>query len=212
VKLINTDGLALIGPGSEWFWTAVSGVVLAITFIAILRQLRVQASQNTFAQLQALANDLRSERVLWGTYEVLLAVQRGVPPEDLPRGPAAIMAEPWESVGLLVRSRKLEARAVYDQSSFKIQYDWARLRGLTEKLRAEVGLPAIYEHFEWLAHEMARIDRQNGHEVIFDDAYLAGLLPGALQFCRDEIRFFERARIVYVRESRLEASTTDAVP
>jgi hypothetical protein len=23
VTLINTDGLALIGPGSEWFWTAL---------------------------------------------------------------------------------------------------------------------------------------------------------------------------------------------
>jgi hypothetical protein len=35
VKLINTDGMAFIGPGSEWFWTALSGIVLAITFIAI---------------------------------------------------------------------------------------------------------------------------------------------------------------------------------
>jgi hypothetical protein len=38
MKLINTDGMALIGPGSEWFWTAVSGIVLAVTFIAIYRQ------------------------------------------------------------------------------------------------------------------------------------------------------------------------------
>jgi hypothetical protein len=37
VKLINTDGLACIGPGSEWFWTAISGLVLAITFLAIYR-------------------------------------------------------------------------------------------------------------------------------------------------------------------------------
>jgi hypothetical protein len=35
VKLINTDGMAFIGPGSEWFWTALSGLVLAVTFIAI---------------------------------------------------------------------------------------------------------------------------------------------------------------------------------
>lgn len=28
MKLINTDGMALIGPGSEWFWTAVSWIIL----------------------------------------------------------------------------------------------------------------------------------------------------------------------------------------
>ena len=45
MKLINTDGMSFIGPGSEWFWTAVSGLVLAVTFIAIYRQLRTQHIQ-----------------------------------------------------------------------------------------------------------------------------------------------------------------------
>ena len=42
MKLINTDGLAFIGPGSEWFWTALQFTALAITFFAIYRQLRTQ--------------------------------------------------------------------------------------------------------------------------------------------------------------------------
>jgi len=45
VELINTNGLTLIGPGSEWFWTALQATALAITFIAIYRQLRTQQSQ-----------------------------------------------------------------------------------------------------------------------------------------------------------------------
>ncbi len=40
MRLINTDGMAFIGPGSEWFWTAVSGLVLAGTAIAIYLQVR----------------------------------------------------------------------------------------------------------------------------------------------------------------------------
>jgi hypothetical protein len=35
VKLINTDGMAFIGPGSEWFWTALQFTAVAITFFAI---------------------------------------------------------------------------------------------------------------------------------------------------------------------------------
>ena len=50
MTLINTEGLALIGPGSEWFWTALQFTVLATTFFAIYRQLqaqRVQMAENT---------------------------------------------------------------------------------------------------------------------------------------------------------------------
>jgi hypothetical protein len=45
VMLINTDGLALIGPGSEWFWTALQFTALAVTFIAIYRQLQAQRGE-----------------------------------------------------------------------------------------------------------------------------------------------------------------------
>jgi hypothetical protein len=45
VKLINTDGIAFIGPGSVWFRTMLQFTALAITFYAIYRQLR--AGQRT---------------------------------------------------------------------------------------------------------------------------------------------------------------------
>jgi hypothetical protein len=45
VTFINTDGMVFIGPGSEWLWAAVTGLILAGTGIAIYRQLRVQQRQ-----------------------------------------------------------------------------------------------------------------------------------------------------------------------
>ena len=45
MELINTDGIALIGPGSEWFWTALGFAALASTFYAIYRQLKAQHLQ-----------------------------------------------------------------------------------------------------------------------------------------------------------------------
>ena len=57
VKLINIDGMALIGPGSEWLWTAVSGLVLAVTFIAFYRQLRRQNAANAVARIVALQGE-----------------------------------------------------------------------------------------------------------------------------------------------------------
>lgn len=42
MTIINTDGLALFGPGSEWLWTMLQFAALAITFLAIYRQFRAQ--------------------------------------------------------------------------------------------------------------------------------------------------------------------------
>ena len=44
MKIINTDGLVLFGPGSEWLWFMLQFLALATTFYAIYRQLRLQAS------------------------------------------------------------------------------------------------------------------------------------------------------------------------
>ena len=40
MQLVNWSG-ALIGPGSEWFWTMLQFVVVAGTLIAYTRQLRL---------------------------------------------------------------------------------------------------------------------------------------------------------------------------
>ena len=45
MNLINTERMAFIGPGSEWFWIALQFIALSITFIAIYRQLRTQKGQ-----------------------------------------------------------------------------------------------------------------------------------------------------------------------
>ena len=45
MTLINTDGMSFIGPGSEWLWAALTGLILAGTGVAIYRQLRVQQRQ-----------------------------------------------------------------------------------------------------------------------------------------------------------------------
>lgn len=74
VKLINTDGLTLIGPGSEWFWTALQFTALALTFLALYRQLRAQQLQirdNTKAlRSQAHYNALMLDQRPW---ELLIA-------------------------------------------------------------------------------------------------------------------------------------------
>ena len=67
VTLINTDGMAFFGPGSEWFWTMLQFTALATTFIAIYRQLRTQQ-----IQIQDNTKLLRSQ----AHYNALLLAQQ----------------------------------------------------------------------------------------------------------------------------------------
>ena len=77
MKLINTDGLALIGPGSEWFWTAISGVILAVTFLAIYRQLSGQRAASAFEQTHALQERWDSERMVTIQWRLAVALKNG---------------------------------------------------------------------------------------------------------------------------------------
>jgi hypothetical protein len=67
MTLINTEGMAFIGPGSEWFWIALQFIALSITFIAIYRQLRTQQGQ-----IRDNAKVLRSQ----AHYSALMVAQR----------------------------------------------------------------------------------------------------------------------------------------
>ena len=42
MTLISPDEMVLIGTGSEWFWIALQFFALAVTFVAIYRQLKAQ--------------------------------------------------------------------------------------------------------------------------------------------------------------------------
>src|SRR6187397_2097500 len=56
--------MALVGPGSEWFWTALTGLILAITFFAIYRQLSIARSATAVEQLTLFETELHSVTAL----------------------------------------------------------------------------------------------------------------------------------------------------
>ena len=57
MSVLNTEGLSLFGPGSEWFWSMLQFVVVAVTLLGIYSQLRLGRSANAFAQLDGRAVD-----------------------------------------------------------------------------------------------------------------------------------------------------------
>ena len=147
MKLINTDGLAFIGPGSEWFWTAVSGIVLAVTFFAIWRQLALQRSASGYAQVTELSRQDLAEPMLRVKVEILRALRDAGQPTAIPYGAASYVTDFWEDIGVLVRYGHIDGRLLHETMGNMCRRWWATLRPFVEQLRIEAG-PRGGDHFE----------------------------------------------------------------
>jgi len=161
VQLINIEGLVLLGPGSEWFWSAVSGIVLAVTFVALYRQLRLQANVTAIEQLTTFEAEWVSERLVRNKRDIAIALRDGRNPAALPDGPTVPIFNFWERMGVLAKARRIDPTLLWSVNGGVCETWWAVLRPWVMASRAELG-PTYGEGFEWLADVIAKLNRQGG--------------------------------------------------
>lgn len=195
MTFINTNGMAFIGPGSEWFWTALTGIVLAVTFITIARQLRLQAHISAVEQVQWFQREgLGSELTqrLW--LEVLVALRDGTNPADLP---VAVVptAEFWENFATLARIGHRDPKLLWQVDRASAQIVWAMLTPWVQNRRVRYGNPAIFEDLEWLAGLMAEMDRRAGTPAI-TSASIPRFIDSGIEFVEAKLRVFEAMRTI----------------
>ncbi len=193
MKFINTDGMAFIGPGSEWFWTALSGLVLAVTFLAIYRQLRIARDASVFEHLEATQREWTSERNARYQLETFVALRDGVELAALPRAAVNAIGNFWEAHALLARRGYLNPRLLAQEYGNVCQIWWAIIAPATQKFRAEDGDPSIFEDFEWLVAFMAESARRAGMPV-YDPSRFASTLDVRIASLRDKIRVEQALR------------------
>jgi hypothetical protein len=144
VKLINTDGMAFIGPGSEWFWTALSGLVLAVTFLAIYRQLRLQSSASAIEQLGSYDREWMSERNTRYKLQIELALRDGAEPADAAFGAAHAISGFWENIASLTRAGHIDPKLLWNSSGGDCVDYWAMLAPFARKQRTGLAMPTLY--------------------------------------------------------------------
>jgi hypothetical protein len=198
VTVINTDGMSFIGPGSEWFWTALSGVVLAVTFIAIYRQLRLQRSAAAIEQLNGVMREWSSERLARAKYTILVALQAGTDATDLPNRAVATVGFFWQQVGYLVRGGHVDRQLVYRNLGDQVQVWWALLFPGMLGEAASNGATGWHD-FAWLAGVAAELDAKRGVHPEVDPGSLKKELPAMVTHFREAIELEEALRTVTVR-------------
>jgi hypothetical protein len=191
--LINTNGLAFIGPGSEWFWSMLQFVVVAVTLAGIYYQLRSSQSANAFTQLGALVDEWNGERLVRKRMALILALRDGAAPAEIPSAPANAVANYWEKVGALVRAGHIPASLIAEGMGFTYDW-WGILAPFVQSQRTQDANPSLWEHFEWLAGTLARIHP----EAAFDQQLFARTLEERVAAYEADLRDLEAMRTMIV--------------
>lgn len=212
MELINTQGMAFIGPGSEWFWTAISGLVLAITFFAIYRQLRLQRDSAAIEQVAEMERVWASERMSRSKLAVLVAIESGTEPVDIPDKAATHIGDFWERMGYLTRTGHMSQQFVYDQWGGVAPRWWARLLPSTLAWRERDREPRIWDEFEWLAKMMAEMNRKAGFTPSLDPDSLKKNLPIDIKQAREAVEIEEALRTITVRLAPIPIPVTAVSP
>jgi hypothetical protein len=198
----------LIGPGSEWFWTAVSGLVLAVTFFAIYRQLSLQRDSAAIEQVYEFERIWTAERMSRSKLICLEAIVAGVPPIAMPDKASAHVGDHWERIGYLARTRHMDRRFVYEQWGLLAQIWWHRLLPSTAAWRERDQEPGIWSEWEWLIRYIEGMDRKRGVSHHFDAESMArDSAQSAIQM-REAVAIEESLRTITVRLNPIPVPVT----
>lgn len=205
MTLINTDGLALIGPGSEWFWSMLQFVIVAITLLAIYSQVRLQASAAAIDQIDRVSREWESESLNRDRLAVLTALHDRTDPFVEATAATASVAGFFERLGFLVRWGHVDETLVNEYLGNSVQNFWAYLQPTLLTMRRAGQDEKIYEHFEWLTGRIATKEGGPGAvAAMTDEDRIRGIASG-IEFCRQGIRSAEELRTMIIRDSRRRA-------
>jgi hypothetical protein len=210
VTFINTEGMSFVGPGSEWFWTALSGIILAVTFLAIYRQLRIQRSTAAIEQLNEIMQEWSSERLARAKLTILAALEAGAAPSDLPNRSVSTVGFIWQKVGYLVRGGHVDRELVFRNLGDQVQVWWVLLYPDQLGVGSE-NVPNVWPDFAWLAGVAAAERAKQGIERI-DAELVRAELPGMIAHFREAVEAEEALRTVTVRLTPTPIPVTGVQP
>jgi hypothetical protein len=197
MSVINTEGLSLFGPGSEWLWSMLQFVVVAVTLLGIYSQLRVSRSANAFAQLDVLEHELRAERLVRVRLRCLIALRDEGPTADL-RSVGYPVSAFWEKTGSLARAGHIETSMLREAIGSSCQAWWALLAPSLLRDRETDGDPTVWAHFEWLAGEMDRLGQRQGVDPYLTREFVLAEIHVQIAALESQLRDLEQMRSVIV--------------
>lgn len=190
---MSTEPIVFWGPGSEWFWSMLQFVVVAVTLFGIYYQFRLQRAANAFEQLNRIGEQWASEQMFRARLEVARALVAGA---ETPHGAMNMILDHWDNLGSLVRERHVDERLVSETYGGAATMWWTALSSATGRIRQERMDPKLLANFEWLAKRISADDARSGATPVHDQATVLRIFEAGIPALVDQIRIAEESRMV----------------
>ena len=204
MTLINTNGLSILGPGSEWFWAMAQFVLVAITLGGIYYQLRAQASANALQRMQFFVDQWESVAMSHDRMKTALHLKHVAVVDEMAPSMLAI-AGFFETLGLLERRGHISRSEVFLLGR-SVEMWWALLNPAIEAEIARQGAN-FYSEFRRLNGIIHAMDTKIGERYVLDESTIPDILDSVIRMNRADLM---RARAIATGEIPAEPPATEA--
>jgi hypothetical protein len=172
VEIFNLDEAVLFGPGSEWLWTMLTGLVLGLTGFAIFRQLSAQRFANELSYQKALNDEWQSPAMKRFRLAALMDIARGR--AELSQ-PMRYVGNLFDELAYLQNHGLFQSAMTMDLGSVTLQRWWWGMAA-ARIANAREDTPRQWSEWERLALRMRERDRKAGTALDLSQEYLNGTL------------------------------------
>lgn len=176
--------VTLVGPNSAWLWSAISGIALVLSLLAIYRQVSMQRSSNAIQQVTNLRVEYNSE--LW-VGERIECINQLLSDEPVTLHSTSVwaVAEYFDNIGTLARKRHLDRTLLYSLLGGNAVSWWAILTPTFDDLNIQESAPGYIDDFKWLVTDILK--RREGKGTVAG-ASSTTITPEYLREMRDGLR------------------------
>jgi hypothetical protein len=188
VEIVNWEGSALFGPGSEWFWSMASFIVVIASLGGIYRQLRAQGSANAVQRIESLQGQYDSERMAYARLALALDLKY----EERSRHTfekARPLLDFFANLDDLHEAGYLSVAEIWNSWGRSIQVWTALLASTVERQRELENAPELYDGSRLLSALLAFGAKRTTPPVNLDAAKLSEYLDYAIESNAAMLRF-----------------------
>jgi hypothetical protein len=132
---------------SEWFWTMIQCVVVLITLLFILRQVKLQSDSHLVHSFAVFNDRWNSRMMLHARREICLKYKPG---DGIVDGPLHHLCLFFEELGAFTSKKVLDPDIVWEIYSFEIEHYWKMASEGIKRFRKEENDYTFFFHFEKL--------------------------------------------------------------
>jgi hypothetical protein len=161
MNLVNTNGMSLLGPGSEWFWGAVQAVIIGITLIFIRQQLTAMKMATRLGEMRKLEQRWESLSIAQARLSTAIGL-RDSPDQPMTREARSI-AEVFSDIYALRDRGVISEREVMEAWASRCDGWWVLLGPTVDRFRTAESSKKLYLGFQELAKSARKKARKWGY-------------------------------------------------